>query len=184
MGLFRSEGGVLPDRRFAYLGRLVRATPAALVSCGDRVCHAGSGVGLGLHALSAAALEYSMIFYCDTVASRCNPDGQLLLFELSGSRDGCVVARRSLFGGRHAREVESKAQRWHLPYRNAADTRTENLEAEQQALLASPDVFRQHRYVDVDLLRDDGRTCLDVCPATFTCFADGRTLTVPDRHPL
>src|ERR1700692_1833793 len=175
MAPFHSNGRVLPKWTFAYLGWLVRATPAALVSCWDRVCHAGSGVGLGLHALSAAALEDRMLFYCDTVAGRCNPDGGLYFLELSGSRDGCVVARRSLFAGRHAGEVESKAHRWHLPSRNAADTRTENWEGEQQALLASPDVFHQRRYVDVDLLCDDGRTCLDVCQAAFACFAGGRT---------
>src|SRR6266446_2881168 len=140
------------------LGSAGTCNTCRIGSCRDRVCHAGSGVGLGLHALSTAALGNRMLFYCDTVASRCNPDGELHLFELSGSRDGCVVARRSLFAGRHAGELESTAQRWHLPHRNAADTRTENLEAEQQALLASPDVFRQHRYVDVDLLCDDGRT--------------------------
>src|SRR5260370_6981797 len=168
----------------AFWGRLVRAAPATLVSCWDRVCHAGSGGGLGLHALSAANVENRMLLYCDTLAGRCNPDGKLHLFELSGSRDGCVVARRSLFAGRHAGEVESKAHRWHLPSRSAADSRIENLEGEQWSLLASPDVFRQHRYVDVDLLCDDGRTCLDVCQAAFTCFAGGATSTVPARQPF
>src|ERR1700719_1994707 len=136
MAALHGHGRVLPEWTFAYLGWLVRAAPAALVSRWHRVCHAGSRVGPGLHALSAAALENRMLFHCDAVAGRCNPDGKLHLLELSGSRDGCVVARRSLFAERHAREVESEAHRWHLPSRNAADTRTENLEGEQWSLLA------------------------------------------------
>src|ERR1700686_930759 len=145
MAPFHSHGRVLPKWAFAFFGWLVRATPAALVSCRDRVCHAGSGVGPGLHALSAAALENRLLFHCDAVAGRCNPGGKLHLFELSGSRDGGAVARRSLFAACHAGEVESKAHGKHLPSRNATGTRADNLEEEQWSLLTCPDVCRQHR---------------------------------------
>src|ERR1700693_1227927 len=128
MAALHGHGRLLPERTFAHWVWLVRAAPAALVSCRDRVCHAGSGVGPGLHAFSAAALENRVLFHCDAVAARCNPDGELHLFELSGSRDGSAVARRSLCAGRHIGEVETKAHGWNLPSKKtAAAPRTETL---------------------------------------------------------
>src|SRR3984885_900822 len=185
MAALHGHGRVLPERTFAHLGWLVRAAPAALVSCRDRVCHAGSGVGPGLYAFSAAALANRVLFHCDALAGWCHPDGELHLLELSGSRDGSAVARRSLCAGRHIGELETKAHGWNLTSKkNAAATRTENLVGELWSLLASPDAFCQRRYVDMDLLCDDGRTHLDVCQATFAHHSGCRTGTLPYRQSL
>src|ERR1700733_13227714 len=185
MAALHGHGRVLPEWTFAHLGWLVRAAPAALVSCRDRVCHAGSGVGPGLYAFSAAALANRVLFHCDALAGWCHPDGELHLLELSGSRDGSAVARRSLCAGRHIGEVETQAHGWNLPSRkNAADTRTENLEGEQWSLLASAEAFCQRRYVDMDLLCDDGRTHPDVCQPTFAHLSGGSTGAVPHCQSL
>ena len=74
------QNGPLPT----WIGWYV-AAPAAWVSCGDGLCHAGSGVGAGLDAISAAALADFVLLHGDAVADRRDPDGKLHLSELSRS---------------------------------------------------------------------------------------------------
>ncbi len=67
METLHGDGRILPEWPAADLDWLVRGALAALVSCRDGIWDAGAGVGVGVDAISAAAMADCMLFDCDAV---------------------------------------------------------------------------------------------------------------------
>src|ERR1700756_5066153 len=130
---------------------MVHATSAALVSCGDRLCHVGHGTRRGVDVFPATTLENRVLLHCDTVGNRCHSDRKLYVSELPGAVAGCAFAGRSIPRKICPGEMESRGRG--LCIEACADLG-------RQAVVASsaPDsnggcVRRERCYARLDLLR-------------------------------
>src|SRR6476646_7577827 len=96
MAELHGDGRVLPERTAANVDRMVRATPAALVSRRNGVLHACARTGLDLGGVSSSPHSNRALFRCDAVADWHHSHGQLYVSELSGPHSWISAAGRPL----------------------------------------------------------------------------------------
>src|SRR6185369_2770725 len=92
MATLHRYGRLLPERSFANLDRLVRATTAAQVSRFHRRRNIGHGTRIDLDDVLSPAVENRFIFPRHDLAGRGNPDRQLCVSQLSGAGHGHFAA--------------------------------------------------------------------------------------------
>ena len=105
MATLYGHGRVLPKRTAAYLDWLVCTTSSTLVPRRNGLCNSGDGAWLGVDALFTATMANCTLLYRDALADRRNPDRELRIPQLFGSRHGGVAARRRLFDELFAKAV-------------------------------------------------------------------------------
>src|SRR5882757_6058761 len=104
-----SDGRVLLEWPAADMDWLVSRTPAALVSCRDRVPHARTRACPRLYVVPAASLAHRLLLHRDAVANRRHPHGELHIPQLSRARTRNFPARRSIPAAIHSRALETRA---------------------------------------------------------------------------